>query len=87
MSIYDEIADVFMRSLAGELSGITREQFIAHVRAKWPTEDEARKGFEELRGRATRELNEAMRDAAARGKAIVGIGYKVGEVKNETGKK
>jgi len=77
VSIYDEIADLFMASLAGEVSGVTREQFIDRVRKQWPTEKIAREQFDILQKRAAVDVAKAERDAAARGQKIVGIGYPV----------
>jgi hypothetical protein len=77
MSIYEEMADLFMNSLAGETSGITRDEFIAKVRAEWPDEEIARAGFERLKRAALRQVEQAEAEAAARGQKIVGIGYPV----------
>lgn len=77
MSIYEDMADLFMGSLAGELSGVTRDEFIAKVRAEWPDEEIARAGFERLKRAALRQVEQAEAEAAKRGAKIVGIGYPV----------
>jgi hypothetical protein len=52
MSVYDEIADFFMSTMVGQLSGATREQIIAKAKATWPTEDIARAKINELLAQA-----------------------------------
>jgi hypothetical protein len=37
---YEKYADIFMASMAGEMSGLTKEQFIAVCKAKFPIEAE-----------------------------------------------
>lgn len=77
MSIYEEMADVFMSSLAAQVTGLTREQFIASVRAKWPDENTARKMFVTMRRQAEQAVERAKADAAERGCAIVGVAVPV----------
>ena len=77
MNVYEEMADLFMQSLAGEMAGLTREEFIAKVRAEWPDEEVARAGFERLKRAALRQVEQAEAEAAKRGQKIVGIGYPV----------
>ena len=81
MTIYDEIADMFMASLAGQISGVSREEFIMRVKTKYPSEDEARAFFEAALSRGRAFAEQAERDAIARGVRIIGIGYQVGEGK------
>jgi hypothetical protein len=77
MDIYDEIADMFMSSLAAEVAGVSRAELMEHLRAKWPTEYEARQGFAEIKARATTTVNELQREAAKRRKVVIGIAYPV----------
>ena len=77
MSIYDEMTDMFMSSLAGEISGLTRDEFMARIRAEWPDEEIARAAFERLKRAALRMQEQAEAEAARRGAKIVGIGYPV----------
>lgn len=76
-TVYDDIADIFMSSLAAQVSGVTRAEFIARIREKWPTEEEARAGFESIRKMASAKLDEAQREAMKRNARIVGIAYPV----------
>jgi anthranilate phosphoribosyltransferase len=76
-TVYDEIADVFMTSLAAEVSGVTRGEIMRRMREKWPTEEQARAAFEEMSRQAEALADEARRDAAKRGHVVVGIGYRV----------
>lgn len=77
MTVYDEIADMFMQSLAAQVAGVSRTDLIKHLRATWPTEDEARKGWEQVKARADATVKAFEREAAARGQTIIGIAYPV----------
>lgn len=35
---YAQYADIFMSSMAGKASGLTKEQFISRCKAQWPTQ-------------------------------------------------
>lgn len=39
---YEEMADMMVTSLAGELAGLSREQFIEVFKSKFPVEDDFR---------------------------------------------
>lgn len=75
MNTYDEIADIFMQSLAAQVSGVTREQFIARLKEKCPTEADARRFFEQTQVQAKESLAHAEMEAAKHGGKIVGIAY------------
>lgn len=83
MSIYDEMADLFMSSLAGEMSGLTRDEFLAKLKTEWPDEEIARAAYERLKRAALRMQQEAENAAAARGAKIVGIGYRIDDDKSQ----
>jgi hypothetical protein len=78
---YEHIADLFMTSLTARAWGGTREQFIAQLKAKWPTEAEVRAAFEARIERANAFAEQARRDAGARGMRVVGIAYRIDESK------
>jgi hypothetical protein len=73
---YDQVADVFMASLAAELSGVTRAQFLERFKKMYPTVEAARVAYRELQERAEAMQKKAEEDAAARGMKVVGIGYR-----------
>lgn len=47
--IYEEMADMMLTTLAGELAGLSREQFIATFRSKFPVESEFRELVEKTK--------------------------------------
>lgn len=56
MSVYDEVADLFMDTMTGQASmqmnGLTRAQLIEIMRAKFPTEETLRAEFVRLKAQA-----------------------------------
>ena len=76
-NFYEQVADVFMATMAGELSGVTREQFIARFKKRYPTEDAARAVYSEMQKQAEAAQAKAEKDAAARGMKVIGLGYRV----------
>lgn len=66
-----------MGTMAGELSGVTREQFIERFKKLYPTEESARAVYSEMQKQAEAAQAKAEKDAAARGMKVVGIGYRV----------
>lgn len=65
-----------MSTMAGELSGVTREQFIERFKKLYPTEEAARAVYRAMQKNAEDMAKQAEQDAAARGMKVVGIGYR-----------
>lgn len=76
-TLYDEIADLFMASLAGQLSGVTREMFIERMKATYPTEEGLRKFYDSLQQQAQAMVAQVERQAAANGSRVVGVAYPI----------
>jgi hypothetical protein len=69
MSVYDEIADFFLSTMVGQLSGATREQIIAKAKATWPTEALARQRIDELLEEANKTYEDMLAHAEQKKKA------------------
>lgn len=70
---YDKYADIFMSSMAGEMSGLTKEQFTSICKAKFPVESEFVKSMEVLTAHA--EMQIAQAQAQLKPGETLGIAY------------
>ncbi len=61
-SFYEQMADEFMSSLAGQLSGVSRKEFIDKLKSTYPDEKDAQARFE----RAKAIIEESMADFLAK---------------------
>lgn len=56
---YEKYADIFMSSMAGEMSGLTKGQFIALCKSKFPDEVAFAKQMEALTAHAQMQIEKA----------------------------
>jgi hypothetical protein len=70
---YEQFADVFMGTLAGQMAGLTRDQFIAQCKAKYPDP----KAFADLIAQITAVAEKQVTQAQASLKPgqVLGVAY------------
>jgi hypothetical protein len=77
MSGYDKYADIFMGSMAGQMSGLTREQFIQTCKTKFPVEADFIKMAESLTVRAEQHIAQAQ--ASLKPGQVLGVASPIGK--------
>ena len=80
--IYEETADIFMSSLAGQMSGMSRDQLIAHFKRQFPSEAAFKATVDSARKQAETILKEAQ--ASLSPGQVLAFGYAVDEQPNRT---
>lgn len=70
---YETYTDVFMSSLAGEMSGLSKEQFLALLKTKFPNEADFVATMEALAAHAGMQIEQAQ--AKLKPGQTLGIGY------------
>ncbi len=76
-NLYNEIADMFMESLAGQMSGITRDDFMARLKQQCPDEKSLSVFYSTVQTQANAMVADAQSRAEKSGSTIVGIAYPV----------
>ena len=72
---YEQYADIFMSSLAGEMSGLSKAQFIALCKTKWPIQTEFVAMMASLQGHAEMQVEQAQ--AKLQPGQTLGIAYPI----------
>lgn len=72
---YEKYADIFMSSMAGEMSGLTKDQFVVLCKSKFPDEAEFVKTMAALT--ATAEAQIAQAQAQLKPGQKLGIAYPI----------
>jgi hypothetical protein len=72
---YEKYADIFMSSMAGEMSGLTKEQFIALCKSKFPDEVAFAKQMDSLAAAAEKHIEQAQ--AQLKPGETLGIAYPI----------
>lgn len=75
MSAYEKYADIFLSSLAGEMSGLNKEQFIAICKSKFPDEAAFAKEMEVMTAQVEKQIE--MVQAQLKPNQILAFGYPV----------
>lgn len=72
---YEQYADIFMSSMAGQMSGLTKEQLMVLLKTKFPVEAEFVKSMEALSAHA--EMQIAQAQAQLKPGQTLGIAYPI----------
>jgi len=72
---YEQYANIFMSSMAGEMSGLTKEQVIALCKTKWPTQTEFVAMMASLENHAETQIEQAR--AQLKPGQTLGIAYPI----------
>lgn len=72
---YEKYADIFMSSMAGEMSGLTKDQFIVLCKSKFPDEAAFVKQMEALTAHAEMQIEQAQ--AKLKPGQTLGIAYPI----------
>ena len=75
MSGYDKYADIFMGSMAGQMSGLTREQFIQTCKTKFPVEADFIKMAEAIAAQAQQHIAQA--EASLKPGQVLAVAYPI----------
>lgn len=59
MSAYEEFADLFMGTLAGEMSGLSRDQFLDLMKQRFPDESAFVRHMQDLQAVAQAQISQA----------------------------
>jgi hypothetical protein len=77
--IYEKTADIFLSSMAGQMSGMTRDQLIAHFKKRFPCENEFKAVVEAAKLQAEAAVLEAQANLAPG--HVLAFGYVIDELK------
>lgn len=82
MNAYEKFADIFMSSTAGQMTGMTREQFIQMCKIKYPLEDDFAKMVEYLELQAIEQVTQLQ--ASLKSGEVLAFAYPVGATGRQT---
>lgn len=76
MNAYEKFANIFMLSMAGQMSGLTREQFIQTCKSKFPVEADFVKMTAALEAQVAQQM--AQMQASLKPGHVLAFGYPIG---------